>query len=314
MSEKMDFEQLTRSMMNAYYAGDYETALELAEQASHDFPENISRTLFWRVCLLSRLNQTDEALQLLAASLDKGFWWAREYFQDEDLDVVRELPEFQRLVDASHERHLEEMDKHSPERFVIEPHVEATKPYPLLVALHGRSHNGKSELDFWQIANEFGWLVVSLQSSQPCTIDSFCWDDLVKAEQEVLDHLEAIRSEYPIDENRIVLGGFSQGAGLAILSSLHEKIPAAGFIGIGTWAPEVEPIAKRAKTKPLVRGYFVIGEKDHTLERVGEIQTALTEAGLELASEHHPELGHEFPFDYGETLRRALRFITSNGA
>lgn len=311
MSAEKDFEKITKDMMAAYHAGDYTRALELAEQASVDFPEHINRTSFWRICLLSRLNRTDESLQLLATALNEGFWWSRTYFQDEDLDAVRELPEFQRLVEASHQRHMEALEEHSPQRFVVEPNAKAPKPYPLLVALHGRSHNGKSELGFWRIANELGWLVVSLQSSQPCTVDSFCWDDLTKAEQEVLDHLEAIRSEYPIDESRIVFGGFSQGAGLAILSSLHEQIPAAGFIGIGTWAPEVAPIVERAQKKSSIRGYFVIGEQDHTLERTGEIQAVLTEAGLALTSETHPDLGHEFPSDYGKTLRKALSFITS---
>jgi predicted esterase len=296
--------------MQAYYADDFEAALEIAENASADFPEKAEHTLIWQISLLSKLERTAESLQLLAASLEEGFWWPKDFFEDEDLDAVRELPEFQGLVEASHGRQLLAMEKEaSPQRFVVEPVNGSEKPYPVLLTLHGRGHNGQDELDFWQETSQLGWLVVSLQSSQIFTMTGYSWDDLEKAEGEVLEHFEAICQEYEIDRQRVVLGGYSQGSGMAIYLSFHEKIAAAGFIGIGTWAPEVEPIAERALQNKSTRGYFIVGEKDHTLERADEICAVLTEAGLELGEERYPDLGHEFPPDYKKSLRQALEFI-----
>ena len=116
-----------------------------------------------------------------------------EDFEDEDLDAVRELPEFQQLVEAIHQRQLQAMEEEGfPQRFVVEPADGSEKPYPVLLALHGRGHNGQNELDFWEEASQLGWLVVSLQSSQIFTMTGFSWDDLEKAEGEVLEHFEAI--------------------------------------------------------------------------------------------------------------------------
>ena len=312
MPKRKKFTQTAKEMMQAYSSGNYELALKIAEQACIDFPDNIDHPLMWRISILCRSNRTDESLQLLAKSLDEGYWWSEIFFEDEDFNDVRELPEFQRLVAISLKQRQKEVSKnYQPVRFVVEAAQGGEKPYPVLFTMHGMGGAGQTDVDFWRAASELGWLVVSLQSSQLFSMNGFCWDDLVKAEQEVLEHIEAIRSEYSIDEKQIVLGGFSQGAGLAILSSLSEKIPAMGFIGVGTWAPDVEPIAKRAKSKPLVRGYFVFGEQDHTIERADEIRTALAEAGLELADERYSDLGHEFPSNAHETMKRALQFITS---
>ena len=303
------FEQAAQEMMQAYYADDFASALAIAEQASVDFPEKTEQTLIWRVCLLSRLKRADDSLRLLATSLGEGFWWPKDFFEDEDLDAVRELPEFQQLVETSHKRHMQEMGKSFPQRFVVEPVDGSAQPCPVLLTLHGRGHNGQDELDFWQEASQLGWLVVSMQSSQIHTMHGFSWDDPRKAEQEVLEHFDAICQEYEIEHQRVVLGGYSQGAGMAIQLSFHEKIAAAGFIGVGTWAPDIEPIAERAFQNKSTRGYFIIGEKDHALERVEEIRTVLAEAGLELGEERYPDLGHEFPPDYKKSLLQALDFI-----
>jgi predicted methyltransferase len=58
-----------------------------------------------------------------------------------------------------------------------------------------------------------------------------------------------------------------------------------------------------------VRGYFVIGEKDHTLERAREIQSMLKEHDIPFIEEVHPDLGHEFPINFELSLERALEFI-----
>ena len=166
MAGQKNFEQTTQEMMQAYLSSDYEGALEISEQACIDFPEQIALPLIWRISLLSRLNRIDESLRLFADCLEEGYWWPRAFFEDEDLDNVRELPEFQRLVDASYERSLEEADKHAPKRFIVEPSKDTTAPLPLLITMHGMGHDGQSELDFWGKASEAGWLVASLQSSQ----------------------------------------------------------------------------------------------------------------------------------------------------
>jgi hypothetical protein len=58
-----------------------------------------------------------------------------------------------------------------------------------------------------------------------------------------------------------------------------------------------------------VRGYFVIGEKDHTLENAKEVKIVLKENGIQFAEELHPDLGHEFPTDFASSFDKAIEFI-----
>ncbi|MFZ5904540.1 MAG: hypothetical protein ACOYZ8_13420 [Chloroflexota bacterium] len=114
---------------------------------------------------------------------------------------------------------------------------------------------------------------------------------------------------YEVDRTRIVTAGFSQGSGMAIYAALSGRIGVRGFIGVGTFIAEPEcliPLARQARS---VRGYFIIGEKDHTLEKARVIQKILKENHIQFGEEVHAGLGHEFPPDFGRSFENALRFI-----
>jgi predicted esterase len=310
MSDQDNFEKHSAEVFRLYEEGAYASALEAAETAFAECPDWAGETLLWRICLLSVVGRTDEALRLLAAALDEGYWWAPENFQDPDLDSVRELPEFVQLVEASRKQYLEAQAQSKSRHFVAEP-TGSPQPYPLLLVLHGRRGIGEIALANWQSAVSKGWLVASVESSQMLMPKVHCWDDAQKAEQDVLDQFEAICQEYPVNRERIVLGGFSQGGGLAVNLALQGDVPAVGVIGVGSWWPEVTPIAERAAQSRPIRGYFVTGSDDQILERAREIQAALTGASLKVQEEHHQGLGHAFPSEFAQSLEKALKFVSS---
>lgn len=308
MSER-EFEHASREMFCLYEQGDYTAALELTEQLSEQYPEKAPRTVFWRVCLMCRVGRIDEALLLLTRALDEGFWWAAWQFEDPDLDPLRELPEFSALVEICRERHEIASSTNKPDRVLLAPDASASKPYPLLIGIHGRHGNKNGDLDVWDAFRQNGWLVLSPQSSQPISMDTYCWDDREKAEQEIIAHFEAICQEYSVDRSRVIIGGFSQGAGLSVYLAMGGKIPARGFIPVACWWPDVESIAERAKTAQGLRGYFITGDRDNTLERGREIQAVLKKNSIPFESELHPGLAHEFPEEIEKSLEKALAFI-----
>jgi predicted esterase len=107
----------------------------------------------------------------------------------------------------------------------------------------------------------------------------------------------------------VLLAGFSQGGGMAIQAALSEKFGARGFIGVGTFIAEPASLIPLVKHSPSVRGYFVVGEKDHTLDKVRAIQHILKENSIPFAEEVHPDLAHEFPADFGSSFEKAINFI-----
>lgn len=309
MSDKAAFEQLTVDLMSLYTAGKYAAALELVEKNEPEFPDNLARTTFWKMCLLSLAGRSEEALSTFRRGLDHGLWWAESQFVDTDLDPLRDLPEFKQLVAESVQRWEQEHKQIKREHILVLPDAPFSPPYPLLIVLHGRNGNKESNLEYWNVARQQGWAVLSVQSTQPLFPDSYCWDDPVTGLQDVLYALEQTQEAHDIDRQRMAIGGFSQGSGMAIYASLSEELPVRGFIAGATWWQDVRSLANLAAGAKNLRGYFVSGELDNTLARAREIQAVLKQNSIAFDEELHPGLGHAFPDDFETSFTRALEFI-----
>lgn len=302
----MTFPELRDQLMALYTAGKHVDGLELIEQNGGHFPERVALITFWKMCLLSLNNRPDDAISVLRQGLGAGLWWAEETFSDPDLNAVRELPEFKNLVTVSKAKHKEAQTWIKRDHALLVPDPPASGEYPLLIALHGRSGDKDAHLEYWEAVRQRGWLVLSVQSTQVFYPGAYHWDDPAEGLADLLFYYGQVSQKYKIDHQRVVVGGFSQGGGMSIYAALRGKLAARGFIGIATWWADVNELDCNPGN---VRGYFVVGEKDHTLERAREIQNTLRNNNVQFSEEVHPELGHAFPADYGASFDKAIKFI-----
>lgn len=306
MKNNLSIRELTNEMMILYTNGKYADALELVEQHADDFPEESTRITFWKMCLLSLCGQTDDVIYVFQQGLNSGLWWSEVQFQDTDLDDVRDLPEFKRLIAVSQEKYEEVREHIERDYAILLPEAPASGKYPLLVAVHGRNGNKDSHIEYWDVARRKGWLVLLVQSTQPLSSSSYCWDEPTQGLADLLFYYEQVSQKYQIDPERVIIAGFSQGSGMAIYSALSGKIDMRGFIGVASfWA---DPGSLTNDTRS-VRGYFVTGKKDHTLDKVKEIQRVLKENNIQFEEEVHPALGHEFPPHFEGSFDKAIDFI-----
>ena len=305
---ELTFRELTNELMRFYNQHDYISALALVEGKADLFPENVARTTFWRMCLLSLCNRPNDAVSVLQQGLDSGLWWAESQFRDSDLEAVRDLPEFKTLVEASNQKCIEAQAQIGHDRAVLVPD-DIVGELPLLIFLHGRNGDKNYNLEYWDVARRRGWLVLSPQSRQAIYPGAYCWDKSEQGLEDVLFHLEEIVKIYKVDRRRIVIAGFSQGSGMAIYAALSGKVGARGFIGVGTFFAEPNLLMPNAKQENSLRGYFVAGEKDYSLERAREIQKILKENNIQFDEEVHSDLGHEFPPDFEKSFNKAIDFI-----
>jgi predicted esterase len=305
---QMTFRELTDELMRLYTDGEYARALDLVEQNADRFPEQTARTTFWKMCLLSLCGRADHVISVFQHGLESGLWWAESQFRDTDLDAVRDLPEFKVLIGVSNKKCIEAQAAIGHDRAVLVPD-EIAGQLPLLIALHGRNGNKNYDLERWEIARRRGWLVLSPQSRQAIYPGSYCWDDSVQGLADILFHFEEIMKMYEVDRERIIIAGFSQGSGMAIYTALSGKVNARGFIGVGTFIAEPDSLKALAEQQQPLRGFFVTGEKDHTLDKAKAIQKILLEKEIQFTEEIHPNLGHEFPLDFEKTFDKAIDFI-----
>jgi predicted esterase len=305
----MTFPELTDGMMRLYTQGDYTGALELVEKNADHFPEQSVYTTFWKMCLLSRCGRADDVLAVFQQGLDSGLCWAKIQFQDADLDAVRDLPEFQRLMAIAQESYEEARKRIKRDQTILLPDTSTSSSYPLLVALHGGAGNKDSNLQYWESARQRGWLVLSPQSTQPIYPGAYTWIDPELAVEDLQVYFEQILKDYAIDQQRVVIAGFSQGSGMAIYAALSGKIKVRGFLAIGTYLSDPGSIRPLAKQATSVRGYFITGEKDRDLHKAREIQNILKENNIPFGEEVHSDLGHEFPLDFVTSFDKAIEFI-----
>jgi len=307
--EQMTFQQLTDELMRLYPQGKFAEALDVVEKNADRFPEQAGRTTYWKLCLLSLCGRTDDLYSVLQQGLDSGLWWAtRQFAVETDFDPVRELPEFKRLVEESDRKTIEAQEHIRSDRRVLVPD-DISGALPLLIGLHGRNGNKDTDVQHWEIAHQRGWLVLLLQSRQALFPGSYCWDDAEKGLEDILFHLDEIKKTYNIDPNRIVTAGFSQGSGQSIYTALTGKVGARGFIGIATFIAEPDVLVPLIDPSKPVRGYFVTGEKDHTLDKARAIQKILKEHNIPFAEEVYPELRHEFSQDFASSFEKSIQFI-----
>jgi predicted esterase len=212
------------------------------------------------------------------------------------------------LVEVSNKKCIEAQAQIGHNGAVLVPDDVAGE-LPLLIFLHGRNGDKNYNLEYWDVARQRGWLVLSPQSRQAIFPGAYCWDKSEQGLEDVLFHLEEILKMYKVDRKRIIIAGFSQGSGMAIYAALSGKVGACGFIGVGTFLAEPASLIPLASQAQPIRGYFVTGEQDHTLDKARAIQNILKDNNIQFGEEVHSDLGHAFPTDFEKSFDKAIDFI-----
>src|SRR3974377_1175446 len=96
-----DFSTTMFELRRLHGDGDYMEALELLQREAAGFPQQ-SLMYHWKMCLTARVGRSAEAIQALRDALVHGYWYpSRLLRDDEDLQSLQGIPEFEELVAAS---------------------------------------------------------------------------------------------------------------------------------------------------------------------------------------------------------------------
>lgn len=319
--EERSFEELYGQLQHLYQNGDYATALEIATQALEIYPEQRTALDYWRMTMAARIEDRGQTLLVLRQALERGQWYSELLLRrSPSFKSLQGGPDFEELVRLNQEVAEQDSQKGFPV-FTLRPEKRCQRggpACPLLVGLHTNAGTVTSSLGFWKPAATAGWLVAAPQSSQAIWKDAYVWDDREIAEAEIQKHFATLRQSYTIDPQRVILAGHSMGGEVAIWSALRGAIGARGFLAIGPGGPYMDDLAEwgpllKNRAERSLRGYILLGEKDHSIpqENIHQLADQLESAGIACQIETLSGEGHDYSPGYDAAILRALEYLST---
>jgi predicted esterase len=269
----------------------------------------------WRISMATLMGDLDLAEDILAATLDEGFFLSEFSLRhDEDLSALQGRPRFEQLADHNMQLMAQAQSTARPELLLVDPPVQAAAKAPLIVALHGNNTNAQIIKEYWLDLSSFGWRLAFPQSSQVSGPGVFVWNDIPRAEEELKAHYAEICKRSAVDPARTVISGFSKGGHAALMAAFTQAFPISGYIGVAPYFGQVEEIftGLNVAANQQVRCYFLLGEDDVDCTAGAlAMKEKLAAAGIACGVEIFPGVGHDFPADATSAIQRALDFILS---
>jgi predicted esterase len=290
----------------------YGEAAALLESVLDKFPDNVVANTY--NLALARLYQGDpgKALGALEEGHRRGIFYGLWDFNAKLWEPVKGLPGFDAFLKENRARIAGAQEKAAMRIEVVTPEgFDPSKKYPLFVALHG---GGESLSDFkpsWtspRLRREF--ITAYVQSSQVANMRGFHWQDVEITRQELLAAREQVLERYPVDADRVIIGGFSSGGFGSLVAAMKGFFPVQGFVVLCPEVPtDVSDEDIRAARARGLRGTLLTTEADNRVEQQRSLVGRLEKAGLGVRFHVTPAIGHWYPEDFESLLDRALAFV-----
>lgn len=281
--------------MPLYAAGRYAEALARIEQAAPELPTFRADTAFMAACLRSLAGDPDGALAELQAAIGAGAWWAESILrEDPDLAAVQGLAGFDALVAESARRWRAAAETRPLAPLITEPQREARG---VLVVLHGANQDAATAAPHWSTAVDSGLVLMAVTSRQRTTPSYRSWPDQATTAVDIAAALGDLDRSTGLP---VIAAGFSAGGRAAMLWAVTaDPVPVAGYLVLG---PAISTGQLPANPEP-VPGIVVYGSNDGLLTDGRAVADRLgSTCRLEVVS----GLGHDYPPDFAEQLKRSL--------
>lgn len=294
----------------------YREALNLLEYASEYLPKQEFDKYLFEIMILkaefySYEEMYEESINVISYLLNEGLACDKEIFDEVHLKADI------RYVDLKNKNDSLLTKAREKARFKYAVHLPINyiegKRYPLFIALHGDPGNIGEFSEYWK-PDEFlkkGFIVVYVQSSQLYRHNGFSWTiNPLISRNDIKECYDLMLQEYPIDEEWVIIGGFSGGAITALDITFANVIPIKGFIAIGPdFTESFTKVNVKLAVERGVRGIFMEGEIIMPLEEQEEMIKVFEEVDLPYEFYVNKGIGHAIPQDLSDKLNKALSFI-----
>jgi phospholipase/carboxylesterase len=200
------------------------------------------------------------------------------------------------------------------------PKTDIKKP-PLLILLHGV---GSNEDDLYQLADHLDgeYLIIFPRGSYTQSPGHYMWYDVdfstgkpvINAERAeasrvtLLNFIDQLKEKHTFDENKVIVGGFSQGGIMSYSLGLTDPGKVQGFISLsGRMLEEIKPKVKADKLAS-AKALIIHGKADNVLPvNYARQAKAYLESHSVKPTYHEINLGHAINDETIQLMNKWLR-------
>jgi len=187
----------------------------------------------------------------------------------------------------------------------VPPSYDPRAPTPLVVVLHGGVSSpeitddplGYAREDEWAAAAaEYGWLVLYPFGQEGAT----WWDDVGMAN--IRNLVRTVKREYNVDDDRVYMGGFSDGGSAAFCWAMLEPTDFAGFValnghmGVGSLDGDLDTYAPNFRNAPV----YTVTTFDDALYPSAKMRATIAMPQRAGGDVFYRELAGTHSFDYAD--------------
>lgn len=311
----VEAEQLDREFNSAMHARDYPRAIELGRRLLELAPRG-GAAAYNLGCAYVLHGDRNRGLEFLRRAATEGFTNVDQISKDPDLVSLRQDTEFNALIQQvrlNKQKQAEEFQKkveQSKPLVFVPAGVDPARPSALVVALHDFGKNAEDIADVFQpMAAELGFVLVAPRAVLPAPAGGYEWGEADGAGAIVTRAIELAKAQCKIDERRVVLAGYSQGAWMACRLAMRNPRGCRGALALAgpIAGPATEMVIPVSPIMP--RFAFILGANDPITPRNREFAATLREKDIEVRFTELPGVGHELPKDLAAELRAGLAFL-----
>ncbi len=214
------------------------------------------------------------------------------------------IPEAEDRNRPAHWTTSEQFDGHQFATYIPEQH-EPNYTYPLLIWLHGENSSERELIPLMPKLSTRNYFALALRGDNPKPTSEYAgfgWkplqDAIVNVTSRIEEALKHVEGQFQIHSDRIFIGGFDQGAELALAICLTQPDLFAGAISLCGKMPAEQSLLRRFRLLHGKRVLLVAGKQDQkvTLTDIQQTQKLLYTSGLDVSAQAF-HAGHEISDD-----------------
>lgn len=305
------YEELHTKILALFNAKNYSEAASLLEQHLDLFPEKIRQMTYNLSYMRTLTGEYDKAVKALNYGHEKGIFYGVWDFFAEPWKPMLETPAGKNFV-AENDKRVKAAEAKAEMKVEISlpEGYDASKKYPLFIALHGGGENIEEFRPHWTSdLMKCKYIVAYVQSTQVASMTGFHWQTDEITKKEIIKALDIIEQKHLIDKKEILMGGFSSGGYGSMIVAFSNTIPVKGLILL---CPPVPELTSEQLNEACIRGLRVMmftTERDHRIEQQKELLAKMAKANIASKIEVFPNIGHWYPEDLAQRIDAAIDFI-----